>query len=255
MRIFFFPGETKKPFLNDLLWKPENYIDWSEGTCNFNSDSFKQILHFADKFPLNLNITDDYSAKEIFAEGRAVLYPVSINDVYGITSIRMLYGKTPTYIGYPFDSGCGTMADIADLAIGISSSSRNKEESWEFISSLLDNEYQDSIKRGLPLRISSLEQKLEDAMEVEYDAEGEKVVRGVLRFEGEEPVNIYEISVEDAETLKSIICKIEHNAAIDYNLYSILLEEIDYLFNDNRNVDDVVKIIQNRATVYINENK
>ena len=32
---------------------------------------------------------------------------------------------------------------------------------------------------------------------------------------GEEPVNIYGISAEDAETLKVIICKIEHNATLE----------------------------------------
>ncbi len=251
-----FPGETKKAVFGMICYGSlENYIDWGEGTCSFNSDSFKYILHFANQFPPYLNISEDYSAKDIFTGGHALLYPVSIDDVYGTTGIRMLYGKTPNYIGYPFDTGCGTMADIADLAVGISAVSKNKEESWEFLKSLLDNEFQDGIKNGLPLRVSSLEHKLADAMREEYDANGEKVARGVLRFEGEDPVNIYEITTEDADTLKSIIRKIEHNATVDYNLYNILLEEVDYLFNDDRNEDDVANIIQNRASVYINENK
>jgi len=251
-----FPGETKKAVFGMICYGSlDNYIDFNEGTCDFNSDSFKEILRFANQFPLNLNIADDYSAKEIFSEGRALLYPVYMDDVYGTTGIRMLYGETPTYIGYPFDSGCGTMAAIADLAIGISSTSENKEEAWEFLRSLLDSEFQYNVKSGLPLRVSSLEQKLEDAMRTEYDGNGEKVAKGVLRFEGEEPVNIYEISAEDAETLKSIIREIEFNAAVDYNLYNILLEEAEFLFNDDRNVDDVANIIQNRASVYISENK
>lgn len=49
------------------------------------------------------------------------------------------------------------MAEITNLAIGISASSQNKEKSWEFLKSLLDEEFQDNIKRGLPVRISSLE--------------------------------------------------------------------------------------------------
>lgn len=51
------------------------------------------------------------------------------------------------------------MAEITNLAIGISASSQNKEKSWEFLKSLLDEEFQDNIKRGLPVRISSLEKK------------------------------------------------------------------------------------------------
>ena len=249
-----FPGETKKAVFGMICYGSlENYIDWDAGTCNFNSESFKDILQFADQFPLYLNISDDYSAKKMITEGHVLLYPVYIDDVYGTTSIRMLYGETPTYIGYPFDSGCGSMAAISGIAIGISSTSKNKEEAWCFLRSLLDGEFQDNINNGLPLRVSSLEQKLEEAMKTEYDANGEKVVKELLRFDGEEPVSIYEISAEDAETLKLLIGKIEFNASVDYNLYEIMLEEADYLFNDDRRVDDVADIIQNRASIYISE--
>lgn len=251
-----FPGETKMAVFGMICYGSlENYIDWNEGTCDFNRESFREILRFANQFPLKLNITDEYSAKEMFTEGRALLYPVSLDDVYGITGVRMLFGKTPVYIGYPFDEGCGTMAGIANLAIGISASSKYTEESWEFLRSLLDSEYQDGVRNALPLRVSSMEQKLEDAMRAEYGANGEKTVKSVLRFEGEEPVNIYEITEEDAETLKSILCKIEHNATVDYHLYNILLEEAAYLFREDRNIDDVADIIQNRASIYIRENK
>lgn len=251
-----FPGETKKDvFARICYWGLENYIDWGEGICHFNGDSFKEILHFANQFPLNLNISNDYSTKAFFTEGRALLYPVSINSVYGTTRIRALYGETPTYIGYPLDSGNGNMAAIVDIAIGISVASKNKEEAWGFLGSLLDSEFQDNTKSGLPLRVSSLEQKLEDAMKPEYDSNGEKVVKEQLIFDGEDPVNIYEISNEDVETLKSIISKVEFSATVDSTLYSIMLEEADYLFNDDRNVDDVADIIQNRVSIYINENK
>lgn len=253
-KSILFPGETKKAVFGMICYgSMENYIDWDEGTCNFNGDSFKKILHFANEFPLNLNIAEDYSAKEIFKEGRALLYPVSIDSVYGFTCVRLLYDETPTYIGYPVDNGYGSMAGTAGIVIGISSTSKNQEEAWHFLRSLLDSEFQDNIKNGLPLRVSSLEKKLENAMKPEYDVNGEKIVKESLRFEGEDPVNIYEISSEDAETLKSIICKIEYNATVDYNLYNILLEEADYLFNDDRDVDAVADIIQNRARIYISE--
>ena len=251
-----FPGETKKAVFGMICYGSlENYVDWAEGKCHFNSDSFKEILHFANQFPLSLNMANDYSAKAIFTEGRALLYPIFIDNVYGTTSIRMLYGETPAYIGYPLDSGSGNMAAIVDIAVGISSTSKNKEEAWGFLRSLLDSEFQDNTERGLPLRVSSLEQKLKDAMTEEFDSNGEKVVKEQLIFEGEDPANIYEISNEDVETLKAIISKIEFSTTVDSNLYSIMLEEADYLFNDDRNVDDVADIIQNRASVYINEKK
>lgn len=251
-----FPGETKKAVFGMICYGSlENYVDWGEGICHFNSDSFKEILNFANQFPLSLNMANDYSAKAFFTEGRALLYPVSIDNVYGTTRIRTLYGETPTYIGYPLDSGNGNMAAIVDISIGISSTSKNKEEAWGFLRSLLDGEFQDNTESGLPLRISSLEQKLEDAKRAEFDSNGEKVVKERLIFDSEDSVNIYEITNEDAETLKAIISKIEFSMTVDSNLYSIMLEEADYLFNDDRNVDNVADIIQNRASIYINEKK
>lgn len=251
-----FPGETKKSVFGMICYgNLENYVDWDAGICHFNSDSFKNILQFADQFPLNLDITNDYSAKEFFAQGHALLYPVSIDNVYGTARVRALYGKTPSYVGYPFDSGNGNLAAIIDTAVGISAASENKEESWEFLSSLLSKEYQDSIERGLPLRIRSLEQKLKHAMNAEFDSNGEKTVKEQLIFEGEDPVNIFEISKEDAETLKAVIHKIEFSMTADPELYNIILEEADYLFHDGRDADDTADIIQNRASVYISEKK
>jgi ABC-type glycerol-3-phosphate transport system substrate-binding protein len=251
-----FPGETKKSVLAMICYGGlGNYVDWDEGICYFDSNSFKEILRFANRFPLKLNLSNDYSAKAFFTDGRALLYPVSIDSVYGTAKTRILYGEIPTYIGYPFDSGNGNMADIANIAIGISGTSKYKEEAWRFIKSLLDSEFQDSIQSGLPVRISSLEQKLLDAVSIEHDANGEKIVKERLIWEGEEPVNIYEISAEDINTLYSILSKIEYSATVDSVLYNIILEETDYLFNDNRDINDVAKIIQNRAQLYINESK
>ncbi len=251
-----FPGETKNAVFGMLCYGSlENYVDWAEGICSFNGDSFKEILSFANSFPLYLNITEEYSAKQIFTEGKALLYPVNIDNVYEITGVRMLYGETPTYIGYPLDSGYGSMVGIEDIAIGISSTSKNSEEAWEFLKSLLDSEFQDNVESGLPVRISSLGKMLEEAMKPEYNAEGEMVIKESLRFEGEETVCIYEISKEDANILIDIISKMEYNNTIDYHLYNILLEEAEYLFHEERSVDAVAEIIQNRASIYISENR
>ncbi len=251
-----FPGETKKAVFGMICYGSlENYIDWEEGICHFDSDGFKEILQFANRFPLYLDLSEEYSAKQIFTEGKALLYPVMLDSVYGIAGIRQLYGETPTYIGYPFDSGYGTMAAINDIAIGISSTSNHKEEAWTFLKGLLEGEFQDNIKNGFPLRVSSLEQKLQDAEKPVHDADGEKAVQYRLYFEGEEPVEVSDISPGDAETLKALIRKIEHNNSVDSDLYNILLEEVDFLFYENRNVEEVAEVIQSRAGIYISEKK
>lgn len=54
-------------------------------------------------------------------------------------------------------------------------------------------------------------------MRAEYGGNGEKKVKEMMRFDGDEPIHIYEISSQDAETLKSLLLKIQFNAAVDYD--------------------------------------
>lgn len=251
-----FPGETKRDVLAMLCYGGlENYIDWGQGVCYFDEDSFKEILQFANQFPLKLSITNDYSAKAYFSEGRALLYPVCISSVFDLAKTRMLYGEVPVYIGYPIESESGNMAEIADVAIGINVNCRNKEEAWEFLKSLLGSEFQDDMKKGLPIRIDSLGKKMADAMSTDLDANGNMVVKDRMVWEGEEAINIYEISAEDAGTLEDILYKIKYNAAIDRVIYSIILEEAEALFQSEKRVDDVAALIQNRANLYMKENR
>lgn len=254
--VILFPGETKSAVFGMLCYGGlQNYIDWDKGTCTFDSESFRELLVFANSFPLNLNISEDYSAKKVFEEGKALLFPTSISNVYGLTSTRMLYGKIPTYIGYPFDEGNGNLAGIEGIAIGISATSKEKEAAWSFMKTLLDKEFQDGLEKGLPVRKASLEDKLTQALEAELDGNGEKVPKDYLIFDGEDPVEIYEISTEDAEALRKIIEKVQYNDTLDNTLYNILLEEAEYLFHKNRDVEDVADVIQNRASIYISEGK
>jgi ABC-type glycerol-3-phosphate transport system substrate-binding protein len=251
-----FPGETKLTVFAALCYgSMANYIDWDKGTCRFDSESFVAMLDFANQFPLQLVMANDYSPKEDFALHRAILFPAGIVDVFAVTQARILFGETPAFIGNPCDSGNGNVVQIGSIAIGISPNSLHKEEAWAFIKSFLDSEYQDNIKAALPIRVQSLEQALAEAMTVEYDENGEMVVKSQLRFEGEVADDIYQITEEDAEALRTIIRNIEANCALDDPLYSILMEEADYFFNNNKSAADVAAIIQSRAQVYISERK
>lgn len=49
----------------------ENYVDWDAGTCDFDSDNFKELLQFANQFSLYLNIENDYSAKTVLQKAES----------------------------------------------------------------------------------------------------------------------------------------------------------------------------------------
>lgn len=251
-----FPGETKVAVFGMICTgSMENYVDWDKGTCRFDSDSFKSLLMFANQFPLKLNLAEDVSIKDMFSEGKSLLFPAYISDVYEIRKIKMLLGENSFFVGYPMDEGSGNISVINNIAIGIGKNCKNKDAAWHFIKSLLSNDFQNSVTNGLPVSRSSLQLLFDDAMKETYLNNKEKKIKAEILFEGEDSVPIYSIASNDAELLTSIIEKVEYNSAIDRNLYNIVLEEADSLFHEKGTIDSVSDIIQNRANVYMKENR
>jgi len=254
--VILYPGETKNDVLSRIVHgSMPNYVDWDSGKCRFDSECFMGLLEFANQFPSTLVLAEDYSIQSIFMDGGAILYPGGITSVFDITSTKLFLGEPLTFIGHPMDAGNGNMAQRGDIAIGISSSSKNQEEAWEFIKSFLSADFQDNIDYGLPVSRTALNDLLTSAMQTEYDGKGEKIAKDYVRFDGDALINIYGITAEDADLLLALIKKVEFNSSTDYFLQQIINEEADYFFNDGRSAEDTATIIQNRASLYLSENK
>ncbi len=251
-----FPGETKTAVFGMICTgSMENYVDWNKGTCRFDSDSFQDLLTFANQFPLKLVFAEDASVKDMFSEGKALIFPASVDNVYEIRKIKILMGEDAAFIGYPMDKGNGNISEVNNIAIGVGKNCRNKEAAWFFVKSLLSNDFQNAVISGLPVSRSSLQLLFDDAIQETYLDGKEKKIKAEIIFEGEDSVPIYSITEADAKQLTSIIEKVEYHSAIDRNLYNIVLEEADSLFHGNGTVENTSHIIQNRASVYIEENR
>lgn len=256
--FMLYPGETKKDVFGSLLvGNIGNFVDWEKGTCSFDDNEFRKIINFADQFPLTLNISEDFSPMESFANGKALLYPLRISSVYDICGAEMVLGEDAVYIGYPVNGTDGTVIQASDLMLAISIGSKHKEIAWEFISQFLTEEYQASMTEGFPIRRSTLDMQLKQAQILEYteDTKGNKipVAKDEINFEGEKPISINQITKEQADTILHIIERASVGSAYDYSLHSILLEEIDSYFNGDKSLEEVVKVIQRRAHIYISE--
>lgn len=253
------PGETKKQVLGWILSGNINYyIDWETGTCAFDGQEFQDMLAFCNLFPDTLKMAEDYSVKQIFADNKALLMPVLIEDVYQICEEEYIFEeKSITYIGFPVEGESGTVVTPGRSVLAISKSSKQKERAWEFIAWCLGEEGQSQLKWGLPVRKSVFEAQLQNALEAEYeiDSEGNRkpVVKNQILFEGEEPVEIYAISEAQAEKLRELIASAEMHNALDDRLYRILLEEADYYFNGDKTLEETARVIQGRAQMYVSE--
>lgn len=255
-----FPGDSRKEVFGFLCTgSMGNFVNWTDGTCSFDDGAFKELLLFANQFPDQRIYSEGYSVLQQFQSGKALLYPVSITDVYETAEVRTIFGDAPVnYIGYPLSGGNGNIVRTGNIVLGINRNSSHKEAAWEFIKSFLKEEYQSNIEGGLPLLKKELEVRLKKACEIEYeeDASDQKVekVKDRIVFEGEEPIDIICINQQDAATLLEIIDNADTAYATDLNLYSIILEEVTGYFEDGREINSVIDIIQNRASIYVSEN-
>ena len=257
--FMLYPGETKKDVFGTLLTGSiDNYVDWEKGTCRFDSEEFRQILEFANQFPAALTITEDCSPMEIFQNGKALLYPLLLRTFYDTSAAEIIMGEPVTYVGYPVSekTASGTVIKASSDVWAISSTSKNKEAAWKFISRFYRISYQEEIKEGLPVNKSAFEKMCKEAMQTEYEekkGESVPVEKARVSFEGEQSIPIYQISEAQADSLKKVVGGAAVFSGYDSGLHTILLEESEAYFAGDKTLDETVEIMQKRAVLYMNE--
>lgn len=258
--LLLYPGETKKDvFASLIMGSMDNYVDWEKKTCSFDSEAFRTLLEFANQFPESLQIEEEFSVRKCFADGQALLYPVRLTSLYDICDSDAVFGEKAVYVGYPTAGEDGTVVETCGLMLAISGVSKQKEAAWEFISQFFEKEYQENIERGFPLSESAFAEKLAQGRITEYetDAEGRKnpVIKKEIFFAGEEAdaYPVYQLTEEQEQILLQIIKKASVGSAYDYELHALLLEETESYFCGDKKAEEVVKIIQSIASIYVNE--
>lgn len=246
-----YPGESKLDVFGFLCSGTiSQYLDWQNQVCRFDSEEFKELLAFADQFPQQMVFDENMKLRQMYADGEALLYRCSISNVWTVGLVRELFGgQRLDWLGYPVT---GNVAESGAIMLGINVNSRQKDRAWELIKYFLSEEYQTAYAGNLPLHKQALAQKLEEASRVTYSQENVPVTKE-LWFEGEEPVQITAITEEDREVLLGLIASVKVSANVDYSLYNIVLEEVQGYFAGDRELEEVVKIIQGRVKIAMAE--
>ncbi len=257
--MLLYPSETKMDvFATILSGNIDSFIDWETGVCSFDSEAFRKLLTFCNLFPDKLNIDNDFSVKQTFLDGKAMICPAAICKVYDICHNENLFDDSEiSYIGFPTEGDSGTVITQGNHMLAISMGSNYKEASWDFIYSFLKKDYQQNLSHGLSLSREIVKEQLADNLEPEYftstDGSQKKIIKEQVRFDGDLAIDLYNIPQEQADKLLSIIENADITSSPDYIIYNPLCEEAAAYFAGEKTVEEVVAIIQNRATIYVNE--
>ena len=257
--MLLYPGQMKMDVFGTILTgSMEYYIDWENGTCNFDGEEFRRVLEFCNTFPDELVWDEDFSVKQAYENGDALLKPSTFSSIYDICGAELIFGEEDvTYIGFPVEGESGTVIKPAEQALAISIGSKHKDVAWEFICQFLDKTYQSELDDNFPIRRSVLEESLLENSTTEYrtdeDGTQKPVAKGKLLFAGEEPVEIYCVTEEQAKELLCLIESATICSSIDYQLYNVFLEEAGSYFSGDKTLEEAIAVMQSRASIYVGE--
>lgn len=272
-----FDNASKSEIMQYLLTHTADvFIDWSAGECSFDSWEFKRLLQFVNRFPDSSEgdyayLSDSYlSTPAKIQNGQVLLYDMKIDDFYQMQVAAEIFQGDVAMVGCPVMEGSRLGAQ---RCYAILSGARQKDGAWEFLERYLTQEADPErrLNNGFPTLKSRLEAMAEDSARVEYqtDEKGELV----LDENGEPVVSVggavggfayadgwsYDYRRPTREEVDLVMDLIQIAKPPSYargdEVLKIIREEAEAFYRGQKTVDEVASIIQNRAKIFVGENK
>ena len=238
------------------------FIDWESGKCNFNTEGFISLLEFIKDFPEEL--PEDYWEKDMgmswdeqLRQGKVLLDQTVLDSFSGYNYLKKaFFGEDITMIGFPSENKKGS-AIGANIKLSMSSKSKNKDGVWQFLRYFLTEEYQEKDNYGWPLSLKQAELMAQKAQKKPtYEDENGNLVEydEIYNINGVDIV-IEPMTQEEVEEVLGFIQSVDQLYTNNQALIDIISEEAAPYFAGQKNVKEVVDIIQNRVQIYVSENR
>ena len=256
-----------------LYLELENYVDWSSGECGFQSDGFIKLLEFVKSFPTVYSWetdggADDYDTDTLLLMGLQLMKQCNFACFEDLqVNTAGLGGEPCTFVGYPTENGVGSMFAQIGNSFAITSSCADKDAAWQFIRQFFLPEYQEQfLGEVFPTNRSVYEKMKSEATTTKYqrnpdgsfmlNEEGKRIEEdlGSMQVNGV-TVPYRTASEEDVARVEEIINATTNILHTDDSLKRIIIAGALPYFADQRSVDEVVKLIQSKAMLYVNEQR
>lgn len=228
----------------------DQFIDWSEGTCDFTGNEFQQIIDF----------TKEYEGKPYESLYRAIRNGDVLLTLGLITSVEdyrlasELYGENVQFIGYPTGKGNGSAAQFTGDSLAINSKSEHQKEAWEFVKYYIQNGYSGT---GFPIVQEQfdtvLEESLHETLMPDEDGKLSKVAKTGYTERDVISIRIFKCEPEDVEAIRALVNDISDKFKYYTEIQKIIDEEVPFYLNSQKGIEEVCKTIQNRVQLYLDE--
>lgn len=227
----------------------DQFIDWSEGTCDFTGNEFQQIIDFAK----------EYEGKPYESLYRAIRNGDVLLTLGLITSVEdyrlasEMYGENVQFIGYPTGKGNGSAAQFTD-SLAINSQSGHQKEAWEFVKYYVQNGYSGT---GFPIVQEQfdtvLEESLHETLVPDEDGKLSRVAKTGYTEWDVISIRIFKCEPEDVEAVRTLVNDISDKFKYHTEIQKIIDEEVPFYLNSQKGIEEVCKTIQNRVQLYLDE--
>ncbi|MCL2249205.1 MAG: extracellular solute-binding protein [Oscillospiraceae bacterium] len=237
---FLFFIHTREEFLSDWLNRSMgNFVDWENGTAHFYRSDFAELLEFAQNFYESPDF-GTVSTPDLIAAGRTIM---SAGNMFAFDSLQWAlwnFGGEVTFKGYPMDNRNGNfLSPVGSLSI--TTQSVDEDAAWEFVRIFLTEDFQrDNFEFNFPTNRAVFEYRLEQAM-----AENREE-----RLDG---IVIPPLTESQTQQLLDLIDSASLNRGADGSLRDIVMESVLDFINGRANVEDTVRIVQSRASIFMAE--
>lgn len=254
---YFYCGTYKEDVLHHLLSACMNsFVDWKTGECFFESENFKSIVEFANMFSEYFDFPEEAVLIDEYRTGNAMVYPGKIVALKYIAGADALFpDEKAVYIGYPTENGSSALFQANGHVFAITKKCKNPELAFEFINTFFEDEYQYQAGTGMAIPVIkhiALDILNEEKNE-EFDTNGNVKTLLAVGLGGQDMINITHLTEEQCEKVISIIESADSIENIDNTLYNIAISEIMYYFSGEKSLDEICRIIQSRASLYVQE--
>lgn len=233
----------------------DEFICWEEGTCDFTGEAFREVLKFAG----------EWKGKQFDSLFRAIRSGELLMTLMNVSSVEdyclwsEMYGEKIQYLGYPTASGTGSAVYMGE-ELAVSAKTERAGEAWEFLKYFLLRGYEFT-GTGFPLVRDQFEAYLAKALEEEMvmDETGHFVRMAKRSYRerdvAESAIVIYKAEPGDVEAVREMIEGATGKYGYVNEIMTIIDEEAESYFQNQKTLDQVTHNIQNRVQLYLKENR
>ena len=260
-----FGSMARESFIYYMMsYAGQDFIDVNTGKCNFNSQSFVDMLEYAKTLPKessqNYEGEFDYAYYENqYRENRTLLYDLFIGNLKDCKyQIKGSIGEEVSFVGFPTSVSNGSVLGAGNLSFTISAKSENTEGAWQFVRQFLTQEYQSSeALYNMPVLKSAFLTMAQGATERPYwtDENGNREYYDDIWYINDEELILEPFTQEEVDQICQFIYTVDRTAYNNEEIRNIIIEEAEAFFTGQKGVQEVVDIIQSRAQIYVDENR